>query len=112
MENVLGPTLVKRKVLLSLAIKDAHNKGKYRSWIVPTLLDDASSVSNPTWSSLTNTVNFKVVQSWLNFCNYNHLDSYRMASCDNILFFQLIDCNSRLIVDAPPESKFAALSYY
>jgi hypothetical protein len=61
MENVLGPTLVERKVLLSLAIKDAHNKGKYRGWIVLKLLDDASGVSNPTWSSLTNTVNFEVV---------------------------------------------------
>jgi hypothetical protein len=111
MENVLGPTLVERKVLLSLAIEDAHNKGKYRGWIVPKPLDDASGVSHPTWSSLTNTVNFEVVQSWLNFCDCNHSDSCGMDSYDNIPFFRLIDCNSRLIVDAPPESKFAALSY-
>jgi hypothetical protein len=34
-----------------------------------------------------------------------------MTSRDSISFFKLIDCTSRLIVDAPPESKFAALSY-
>ncbi|KAF2623080.1 HET-domain-containing protein [Macroventuria anomochaeta] len=111
MENVLGPTLAESKILLSLAIEDEHSKGEYRGWIVPTLLDNAGDVSDPSWSSLTNTVNFAMVRDWLKFCDCNHSNGCRMTSRDNIPFFRLINCTSRLIVDAPPESEFAALSY-
>jgi hypothetical protein len=48
MENILGPTLSENKILLSLAIEDKGSKGKYRGWIVPTLLDDAGGVSDPS----------------------------------------------------------------
>jgi hypothetical protein len=111
MENILGPTLSENKILLSLAIEDKDSKGKYRGWIVPTLLDDAGGVSDPSWSFLANAVNFAVVRDWLEFCDDNHSNGCKMTSRDSIPFFRLIDCTSRLIIDAPPESKYAALSY-
>jgi hypothetical protein len=111
MENALGPTLAESKVLLSLAIEDKHIKREYRGWIVPTLLDQAGDVSDPSWSPLAENVNFAAVRDWLGFCDCNHSNGCRMTSRDDIPFFRLIHSTSRLIVDAPPGSKFAALSY-
>jgi hypothetical protein len=111
MENVLGPTHSESKILFSLVIKDEHSKEVHRGWIVPTLLDDAGNISDSSWSPLANTVNLAVVREWLEFCDCNHLEGCRVTIRENIPFFRLIDCNSRAIVDAPSESRFAALSY-
>ena len=111
MDNILGPTFSKNKILLSLKIEDEHSEKGHRGWIVPTLLDDVGHVSDPSWSPLDSTVNFKVVQEWLEFCDSHHKNGCRMANRDDIPYFRLIDCESRSIYEAPPGGKFAALSY-
>jgi hypothetical protein len=111
MENVFGPTSSKDKVVLSLAIEDEHMKGAHRGWLVPVSVDDPSDDGRQAWGPLQHNVNFTVIQEWLDFCDSNHSESCGATGCDDIPFFWLIDCTTYSIVDTPPNSKFAALSY-
>lgn len=72
---------------------------------------DPRGLCTPAWFSLKAKVCFATIQSWLTFCDSNHVESCGATGRDDIPFFRLIDSTTRSIVDAPPNSKFAALSY-
>ena len=111
MEHVFGPTSSENKLLLGLAIEDEHMKGVHRGWIVPVPAKNSGDVGKKAWGPLQSNVNFTVIQEWLGFCESNHSESCGATACDDIPFFRLIDCVTHSIVDAPPNSRFAALSY-
>ena len=111
MEHILGATLTDSKLVLSLAIEDEYSKGEHRGWIIPTLLENVNDTDQLGWGSVHSSADFAAIQDWLNFCSCNHFDGCGKYHVDDIPFFRLIDCATRLIIDAPADSKFAALSY-
>ena len=111
MEHILGATVTDSKLVLSLAIEDEYSKGEHRGWIIPTLLENVNDTDQLGWGSVHSSADFAAIQDWLNFCSCNHFDGCGKYHVDDIPFFRLIDCATRLIMDAPADSKFAALSY-
>jgi hypothetical protein len=110
-DGVFGPTLGENKILLSISMKDNLSKRIYSGWIVPTLIGTSPCSVGSAWGHLSKTVNFDEITKWLEFCDQHHLADCRMSKMDKIPFFWLIDCATRLIVDAPEEAHYAALSY-
>jgi hypothetical protein len=112
LDGVFGPIPGDNKILLTISIKDKLSKQMHSGWVVPTLLStDACNVVGSAWGHLRKTVEFDEIRSWLEFCDQHHLADCRMPKMDKIPFFWLIDCTTRLIIDAPEDAQYMALSY-
>lgn len=111
MHSVVGPTLTKENILLSLSINDDSVKEKYTGWIVPSPLGSIGYPGVCTWGTLGKAVNFTMAKSALDCCDDNHATTCGLVSTEDIPFFRLIDCTTRSLVDDVGHKKYAALSY-
>jgi hypothetical protein len=60
-----------------------------------------------------NAINWSLLRGWLHMCETEHQETCAVLQADDLQLrgFQVIDCESRQIVPAPPGCKYAALSY-
>ena len=105
-----GERIEKVQLTIRRMVYPSHLQHKVRKrWIMRHENQSGSGVIRAGARLPARTADFHAVKQWLSYCDSHHYECGLMET--PIPGLRVIDCNTRDIVDHPPQQPYAALSY-